>query len=53
MTKSKDVPKKIELKVDPYRRLVNPYGKEELNSNIETYILLVEVTKVPDGISKN
>ncbi len=51
MTKSKDVPKKIELKVDSYRRLVNPYGKEELNSNIETYILLVEVTKVPDGIS--
>lgn len=51
MTKNKDMLKRIELKVDSYRKLVNPYGKKELNSNIEIYILLVEATEVPDGIS--
>lgn len=41
----------MKLKVASYRKLANPYNIVELNGTVESYILLVEATDIPEGIS--
>lgn len=43
--------REVELKVQSHRRLPNPYVKGELSSGIESYVLQVDVTQIPEGIS--
>lgn len=43
--------KEIDLEVQAYRRMPNPYGLKDPNGLLESYILQVDVTKIPEGIS--
>lgn len=43
--------KKIDLDVQAYRRMPNPYDMKDPSGGVESYVLQVDVTKIPEGIS--
>ncbi|EOQ17205.1 MULTISPECIES: AIPR family protein [Bacillus cereus group] len=40
----------LEIEVDSFRKLPNPYQPDQLNGNVETCTVYVEVTKLPHNI---